>query len=128
MRVVRTRAELRAALRPEEPSLILAFVSEHHRAGYRDVPALVGCEFGTSLVLGCSARSVIGAGREIEDGRAVSLTAGVPPGIPSHPFHLGADRLREPGDPEAAWRARIGVPAAPQPQDRGREPGCSRPA
>jgi small ligand-binding sensory domain FIST len=108
-------AELRTALRPDEPNLILAFVSEHHRAGYRDVPSLVGCEFGTGLILGCSARSVIGAGREIEDKPAVSLTAGVLPGVSLHPFHVGLDRLPEEDAPESAWRACIGAPAAPTP-------------
>jgi small ligand-binding sensory domain FIST len=109
-------AELRDALRPDEPSLILAFVSEHHRGGYRDVPALVGCEFGTSLVIGCSARSVIGAGREVEEGPAVSLTAGVLPGVSLHPFHLDLDRLPDDDAPEKVWRACVGVPYAPAPQ------------
>jgi small ligand-binding sensory domain FIST len=109
-------AELKAALRPEDPSLILVFVSEHHRAGYRDVPSLVGCEFGTSLVIGCSARSVIGGGREIEERPAVSLTAGVLPGVSLHPFHLDLDRLPEDDAPADLWRAHIGVPHALAPQ------------
>jgi small ligand-binding sensory domain FIST len=109
-------AELKEALRPDDPNLILAFVSEHHRAGYRDVPSLVGCEFGTGLVIGCSARSVIGAGREVEEGPAVSLTAGVLPGVSLHPFHLDLDRLPDDDAPEQVWRARIGVPDVPAPQ------------
>ncbi len=68
---------LRSQLGDAEPNLILLFVSEHHRADYREISVLVGSEFGAALLLGCSARCVLGDGREIEHGPSLSMAAAV---------------------------------------------------
>src|SRR5512143_1382738 len=86
------RAELGAA-----PDLILTFLSGHHRKRFREIPALVQREFGTGLLIGCSAGGVIGGGREIEQQAGVSLTVAVLPHVNLTPFHLT-------GDDVSAWQ------------------------
>lgn len=49
---------------------------------------MAGSEFGSGLVLGCTARSVIGGGHEVEHGPSLSLAAGLLPGVTLHPFHF----------------------------------------
>lgn len=100
-------SDLRVQLGDAEPNLILLFVSEHHKAGFREASVLVSSEFGSGLVLGCSARSVIGGGQEVEHGPAVSLAAGVLPGVTLRPFHLAMSDL--PTGPEAidVWQERF---------------------
>lgn len=100
-------SDLRAQLGDAEPNLILLFLSEHHKDGFREASALVGSEFGAGLVLGCSARSVIGGGREVEHGPAVSLAAGVLPGVTLQPFHLGMADIPSGPDAVEVWRERF---------------------
>jgi len=99
---------LRLQLADQDPNLILLFLSEHHKAGFREASALVGSEFGSGLVLGCTARSVIGGGQEVEHGPAVSLAAAILPGVTLRPFHIAMSDM--PTEPDAArvWRERFG--------------------
>ncbi|MBM4270070.1 MAG: hypothetical protein FJ144_26290 [Deltaproteobacteria bacterium] len=100
-------ANLHRELGSAEPNLILLFLSEHHRDAYRDAATLVGSEFGSSMILGCSARSVIGGGQEIEDRPAVSLTAACLPGVTLRPFHFDRDSLPDPTAIAKTWRDRL---------------------
>lgn len=90
-------SELRASLGSTEPNLILLFVSEHHRDGFREASALAGSEFGSGLLLGCTARSVIGGGSEVEHGPALSLCAANLPGVTLRPFHFEMDDVASGG-------------------------------
>jgi len=101
-------ASLREELAGEEPNLLLLFLSEHHREGFREASALVGSEFGSGLLLGCTARSVIGGGKEVEHGPAVSLAAAILPGVTLRPFHYEMDDLPEADGSAEVWRARFG--------------------
>jgi len=82
---------------------VLLFVSDGHAEHYGEVAALVGGEFPAALIIGCTARGVIGGGREIESSGALSLTAAALPGVTLNPFHLDAEEL-----PESEWaRSRL---------------------
>ena len=61
------------------PDLVLAFVSSEHHARYGLLAELVAEAFPGALLLGCSAESVIGGGREIEERPGLSLTAALLP-------------------------------------------------
>src|SRR5262249_14226359 len=103
---------LRGELADAKPDLVLAFVSPHHATAYGQLPDMVSSEFPDSLLLGCSADGVIGAGHEVEQRAAFSLTAASLPGVQLQPIQLGSGRLPEdPADVEG-YRALLGVPAA----------------
>ncbi len=78
-------AALRRDLGGERAHLVIAFVSDHHRTAYRELAPLLAAELGGALLIGCTARSVIGGGREIEGSpapitlRAVQPISSAPP-------------------------------------------------
>jgi small ligand-binding sensory domain FIST len=97
-----------ARLDGARPDLVLAFASSEHRARYGLLAELVAEAFPGALLLGCSAESVIGGGREIEERPGLSLTAAVLPGVTLRPFQIGPD-LPVPGAPPAAWTRLAGI-------------------
>src|SRR5258708_7047176 len=102
-------AKLRHDLDGARADLLIAFVSDHHRTGYRDLAPILEAELGGGLLLGCTARSVIGGGREIEESPALSLTAASLPGVELTSFHLDIEQLPEPGAPHQAWSSACGL-------------------
>ncbi len=82
-------------MRGAPPSLIVAFASEHHTDSMLAIGERLRRSFPDALLFGCSAHRVIGAGREIEEGPGVALTAAHLPGVELHPFHVPAGRLPE---------------------------------
>ncbi len=80
--------ELRDQLGNAEPDLVLAFVSPHHRAVWDALPDLLAREFPTAIRLGASGGGVIGAGHEIEDHAAISLTAARLPNVVLRSFAI----------------------------------------
>ncbi len=103
-----TVEDLRAQLGGLDPDLVVLFVSDAHRSGYGDLAATLQREFPGALVVGCSARSVIGAGRELENGPGLSLSAAQLPGVTLHPFSI---------DPATLPEGRIGAELFGVPQD-----------
>lgn len=107
-------ATIQGRLEGVRPDLVLAFASSDHRAGYRKLPERVAESFPGALLAGCSAQSVIGGGREIEDRPGLSLTVAVLPGVTLRPFHL-APELPEPSASAADWARWVGVPRDVEP-------------
>jgi small ligand-binding sensory domain FIST len=97
-----------------QPDLIVAFVSEHHRAAYPQLPARIAAEFPSGVLLGCSAGGVIGGGHEIEGRPGLSLTVATLPGVDVVPFHLEMSDLPDSADRAARARA-VGVSPASAP-------------
>jgi small ligand-binding sensory domain FIST len=102
-------SRLREELGGTPPDLVIAFVSDHHRTGYGDLAPILEAELGGGLLLGCTARSVIGGGREIEGSPALSLTAAALPGVELTPFHLDVEQLPEVHAPREAWSRACGL-------------------
>ena len=79
------------------PDLALVFVSPHH-ARSADRLAARACELlGTTNVLGCTGESIVGSGREVEEGPALSLWLARWPGVQLTPMHLEFERTPEGG-------------------------------
>ncbi|HZR85115.1 MAG TPA: FIST N-terminal domain-containing protein [Candidatus Binatia bacterium] len=102
-------ADVRRALGDARPDLAVAFVSAHHAARYRELPAMLREALGAATVLGCSARSVIGGGRELEEQAGLSVIAASLPGVDVVPFHIGSDALPEAGGRAEAWSKLVGT-------------------
>jgi small ligand-binding sensory domain FIST len=93
-------AVVRAELGATAPDLLVAFLSAHHRECFSEIPALVRREFGSGLLIGCSAGGVIGGGKEIEQRPGLSLTVAALPGVNLAPFHITPENVAE-------WQRRI---------------------
>ena len=76
------------AERTRQPDLLLAFVSQQHAGAYDRIAGWLREELSTTVIAGCSASGVIGAGRELEGREAVSLTAGWLPDVRVRATHL----------------------------------------
>jgi small ligand-binding sensory domain FIST len=109
-------AELRQKLGRDQPDLILVFVSPHHADAYETLPAAVAAAFPRAILFGCSAAGVIGAGHEVEERPALSLTAAVLPGVTLTPLVFGDAPEPGPDSSAEAWRARVGIAADADPQ------------
>lgn len=97
-------------LQGSEAHLVLVFVSPHYAEHYQEIPALVAARFPGSVLIGCSANGVIGAGHEVEERPGFSLTTAFLPGVSIHPFSLTAPQIPEDTSNIAPWRALVGQP------------------
>lgn len=61
---------------PRPPDLALLFVSRSHAGALEDVVGAVRATLAPATLIGCVAGTVIGGGREVEEGPALSLWAG----------------------------------------------------
>ena len=75
------------------PDLIFLFASEHHRAGFDELPARVRTSLGDGVLIGCSASGVIGGDEEIEFKPALGLIAGRLPDTVADCWHIEAHDL-----------------------------------
>ena len=85
--------QLYLGLDRQEPDLVIAFVSAHHAPRFNALTTLIRREFETAFLFGCCAGGVIGAGREIEDRPALSLTGALLPGVKLKGTHLDAAQV-----------------------------------
>src|SRR5207248_778881 len=69
----------------EPPDLVLLFVTAPHLGALEDIAAAVRATLNPRTLLGCTAESVVGGAREIEQRAAVALWAGHTGAVT--PFH-----------------------------------------
>jgi small ligand-binding sensory domain FIST len=72
----------------EAPSLVFAFHSPHHLGRIEEAAAEIIPPIGDAALLGCTTQAVIGDGREVEEGPALSVWAAALPGVRIEPFSL----------------------------------------
>lgn len=70
-----------------KPDIAVVFVTSHHREGYADVARRLQEASGAAHLIGCTAESVIGGGREIERSPAISLWLASMPDATIESFH-----------------------------------------
>ena len=88
----------------------VAVFTSRHDPQASTLAATVSERFPNAVVIGCSGSGVIGSGREEEEAPALSLTAGVMPGVVLSAFHVRRDELPSPDAPPDAWHTLLGVP------------------
>jgi small ligand-binding sensory domain FIST len=88
---------------------VVPFVSEHHRRGFDRLHELLIERYPRALIFGCSARSVIGSGRELEETPGLAITGAHLPDVELQPFHLDTESLPAPDAPLAEWYDVFGV-------------------
>jgi len=97
------------------PDLAFVFFSTHHRANPIAVAEAIAETLLPEHVVGCSAGGIIGAGREVEERPALSITAARLPGVQVHPFRFDDADLPDEDAAPRAWESVLGVTAAEQP-------------
>ena len=102
-------ATVSVRLRGARPDLLFVFVSPQHLTSVEaasGISAVLREQFPTALLVGISARGVLGGAREVEHHAAIAVTACVLPGVELRGFHLLPDDVPLYSGPEAAQRWR----------------------
>jgi small ligand-binding sensory domain FIST len=107
---------LESQLGGQSADLAVVFVSPHHRAEYVKVVPLVRQYLPAARVFGCSGGGIIGNGVEVEQRPAVSITAGVLPGVEIVEFHLESDAIPDLDAGPGSWEELVKVAADDDPQ------------
>jgi small ligand-binding sensory domain FIST len=92
------REALAGALAPlegEAPDLTVLFYSVHHLPQIENIAALVAEAVAPGAVLGCTAQAIVGDGREVEEGPAISIWAARLEGARVEPFVFAAAESEE---------------------------------
>ena len=93
----------------EPPQLAVAFVSPHYQAAYQQVGPGLKNQLGADHAFGCSGGGIIGAGMEVEQRPALSVTAATLPGVAVETFHLSGEALPDLDAGPDRWRDLVGA-------------------
>ena len=99
----------------EAPQLAVAFVSPHFQAEYGRVGQVLGELLGAEHTFGCSGGGIIGAGLEVEQRPALSVTAATLPGVNVEAFHLEGDKLPDLDAGPDKWQELLGLSESQDP-------------
>ena len=102
-------AALATGLSGSAADLLLLFASAHHAQDFTLLAEEVAKRHPGAVVVGCTGSGVIGAGREAEEGPALSLTGASLPGVTATAFHVEMSSMPDPETGVAAWHERVGV-------------------
>ncbi|MCZ7525931.1 MAG: FIST C-terminal domain-containing protein [Acidimicrobiia bacterium] len=83
-----TAGEILEQLRDEPPDLVVAFASTHHRGAFEDMARALHDILQPGVLVGATADTVVGDGREVEEEPALSLLAARLPDVPLVPVCL----------------------------------------
>ncbi len=100
----------------ESPQLAVAFVSPHYQAVYEQVGQGLKDKLGADHTFGCSGGGIIGAGMEVEQRPALSVTAATLPGVAVETFHFSGEVLPDLDAGPDRWRDLVGVTEGQDPQ------------
>ena len=100
----------------EAPQLAVAFVSPHYQQDYASVGPMLSELLGAGHTFGCSGGGIIGAGLEVEQRPALSVTAAALPDVDIEAFHLDGDKLPDLDAGPDKWTELLGVSEDQEPQ------------
>ena len=106
--------EVRKSL-PENPHLVLFFVSPAYQADWTELTTALRRFLGNPLLIGCSSSGVIGGDLEVEFLPAMSLVAAHLPDVTVHPFTVSPIELEISATTKKKWTSQIGVSSAENP-------------
>ena len=96
--------DVKAHLHTDKADLGLLFLSAAYRAEAVDLWPVLKEELQIKHLLGCTGGGIIGAGKEVEDRPAISLTAAVLPDVEIVPFHVTQEQLPDADAGPKTWR------------------------
>ncbi len=100
--------QARKQLQGSRAHVAFLFASILYQADWKPLLSQIREELGSPLLLGCTGGGIIGSEQELEGSPALSLAAGVMPGVKLHPFAVSPEDLAEERDP-GFWIEKIGA-------------------
>ena len=107
---------IKTQLAGKPADLTVVFVSPHFAAHYEKILPKLREHMEPGLFFGCSGGGIIGAGKEVEQQPAFSITAAHLPGVKVQPIRTETPELPDQDTGPSVWRDWLGVPAEDQPQ------------
>jgi small ligand-binding sensory domain FIST len=98
------------------PNVVFVFATRALAAEHAIVQARLRAEWGDTVLFGCCASGVIGAGREIEESSAVSITGAWLPNVRLTPIHVEARALPPVYAERVAWHTALNLHGTPEPE------------
>lgn len=98
-----------------EAHLTVIFVSPDFKENYKRIPELIRQRMDPGTLLGCSGGGIIGAGHEVEQQPAFSMTAGHLPGVSVQPIYSDTMNLPDQDTGPGVWREWLGVKVEDRP-------------
>ncbi|GJL79148.1 MAG: hypothetical protein NPINA01_21370 [Nitrospinaceae bacterium] len=95
--------------------LTIVFVSPHFAGDYQKIPLIIRERMEPGLFFGCSGGGIIGAGKEVEQQPAFSITAAHLPGVKVQPVQTDTLELPDQDTGPGVWRDWLGVSAESHP-------------
>lgn len=102
-------ASIATQLEGTPPDLVFLFATPAYGEHLARAHLHVRERLGGPRLIGCVAAGVLGDGREVERGPALSVTAAILPGVEIHAFHVAAEALPDAHDDTDVWRERLGT-------------------
>ncbi len=102
-------SEVRTQLGPGPVDLVFLFVSPHYQKAYHEIPGEILKGLEGKFLIGCSAAGIIGAGKEVEQQVAMSVTAARFPDVQLKPFNAQMSELPPLDSSPKTWRDWIGI-------------------
>ncbi|MDA0691636.1 MAG: FIST C-terminal domain-containing protein [Nitrospinae bacterium] len=106
---------IKTQLAGKPADLTVVFVSPHFADHYNEIPPMIRERMEPGLFFGCSGGGIIGAGQEVEQQPAFSITAAHLPGVQVQPVRTGTMELPDQDTGPGVWRDWLGVKAETQP-------------
>lgn len=91
------------------PNLAILFVSAAFTSEAPRIMPLLEKWLDADVLIGCSGGGISGAGQEVEEGPAISLTLAVLPEVDLFPFHIGGEQIPDLDAPPEQWIQLVGV-------------------
>ncbi len=110
-----TTQAVKSQLKGQPADLTLIFVSPHFQNNYSDIPNMIRKHFDPGMLIGCSGGGIIGAGNEVEQNPAFSMTSAHLPGVKIQPIYSDTADLPDQDTGPGVWRDWLGVQAEDQP-------------
>jgi len=104
---------VRKGLGADSPTLVLAFASPDLADRSEALLTAIDRRLAPAALVGCTGEAIIGRGREVEEGPALSLWAARLPDARITPFHLSAETTEE-GLGVAGWPVELEREPAPE--------------
>lgn len=99
----------------ERPDLLIGFVSPHFNSEYPKIPSVVYEKIKPKHFIGCSAGGLIGGGLEVEQEKAIAMTAAVLPDVDINVFHITDLQLPDLDAGPDEWEEIVGVQGSKEP-------------
>lgn len=109
-------AAVNQQLAGKEAHLTVIFVSPHFSGDYKRIPSLIRAGMNPGKLFGCSGGGIIGAGREIEQAPAFSMTCAHLPDVSIQPIRTDTMTLPDQDTGPSVWREWLGVAVEASPK------------